>query len=73
MRVATGTVRSGKVVLDEPSLEEGSNVWVVTREHESEVHLSREELAELEAGMAEAERGETITGEELFARLRKYE
>lgn len=73
MRVATGTVRSGKVVLDEPSLEEGSNVWVVTREHESEVHLSPEELAELETGIAEAERGETITGEELFSRLRKYE
>ncbi len=73
MRVATGTVRSGKVVLDEPSLEEGENVWVVTREHESKVHLSPEELAELEAGIAEAERGETITGEELFSRLRKYE
>ena len=73
MRVATGTVRSGKVVLDEPSLEEGSNVWVVTRESEAEVHLSPEELAELEAGIAEAERGETITGEELFSRLRSYE
>ena len=73
MRIATGTVRSGKVVLDEPSLEEGSSVWVVTREQSSEVHLSPEELAELEAGIAEAERGETVTGEELFARLRRHE
>ena len=46
---------------------------MVTREHESEVHLSPEELVELEAGIAEAERGETITGEEFFSRLRKYE
>ena len=73
MTVATGTVLAGKVVLDEPSLSDGTAVWVVTREEQAEVHLSSEELAELEAGIAEAERGETITGEELFARLRKYE
>lgn len=45
MRVATGTVGSGSLVLDEHSLEERSNVWVVTRELESEVQLSPEELA----------------------------
>ena len=57
----------------DPSLADGTQVWVLTREKEGEVSLSAEELAELEAGIAEAERGETISGEELFARLRRYE
>jgi predicted transcriptional regulator len=73
MRVATGTVHSGTVVLGDPSLAEGTQVWVLTCEKEAEVKLSAEELAELEAGVAEAERGETISGEEHFARLRRYE
>ncbi len=73
MRVTTGTVVSGKVILDDPSLVDGTDVLVVTREREQEVRLSPEELAALEAGIAEADRGETISGEELFARLRRYE
>ena len=72
MRIATGTVISGKVVLDDVSLIEGTDVFVVTRERGAEVRLSPEELAELEAGLAVADRGETMSGEELFARLRRY-
>jgi predicted transcriptional regulator len=45
---------------------------VVSRDREDEVCLSAEELAELEAGIAEADRGESISGDELFARLRRY-
>jgi predicted transcriptional regulator len=48
------------------------DVWVISRERE-EVHLSPEELAEFEAGIAEADRGETISGDEFFARLRRFE
>ena len=70
MRVTTDTVVAGKVVLDDPSM---SDVLVVTREREQAVRLSSDELAELEAGIAEADRGETISGDELFARLRQYE
>ena len=73
MRVTTGTVLSGKVILDDQSLTDGTDVLVVTRKREKEVRLSPEELADLEAGIAEADRGETITGNELFARLRRYE
>ena len=73
MRVTTGTVVSGKVILDDPSLTDGTDVIVVTREREDAVFLSPEELAELEAGIAEADRGDTISGDELFARLRRYE
>jgi len=73
MRVTTGTVVAGKVVLDDPSITDGTDVLVVTREREQTVRLSPEELAELEAGIAEADRGEMISGEELLARLRRHE
>ena len=72
MRVTSGTVVAGKVVLDDPSLTDGTDVLVVTRGREDDVGLSPEELAELEAGIAEADRGETISGDELFARLRRH-
>jgi hypothetical protein len=72
MRVAHGTVVSGKVVLDDPSLPEGAEVYVLSRDPGQPVHLSADELAELEAGLAEADRGETISGEELFEQLRRH-
>jgi len=72
MRVATGTVVSGQVVLDDSDFIDGTHVVVVSRDREDEVCLSPDELAELEAGIAEADRGETISGDELFARLRRY-
>ena len=71
MRIATGTVVSGKVVVNDSSLIDGTEVFVFTREREERVSLSPEELAELEAGLAEADHGETITGDELFADLRR--
>jgi hypothetical protein len=73
MAVVTGTVHGGKVVLDEPSFSDGTVVWVVTRDEAAETFLSPDELAELEAGIAEAEKDETVSGEALFARLRRYE
>ncbi len=73
MHVTTGTVVSGKVILDDSSLIDGTDVLVVTRERDEDIRLSPEELAELEAGIAEADRGETIPGDQLFARLRRYE
>ena len=72
MRVATGTVVSGQVVLDDSDFIDGTHVVVVSRDREDEVCLSPDELAELEAGIAEADRGETISGDKLFARLRRY-
>ena len=72
MGVLTGTVVAGKVVIDDGSLVEGANVYVITREAEEQVHLEPDELAELEAGIAEADRGEMITEDELFARLSKF-
>jgi len=72
MKIATGTVVRGTIVVDDPEFKEGTEVFILTREREDQVHLSPEELAELEAGIAEADRGEMIPGDEFFARLRRY-
>jgi hypothetical protein len=69
MQVATGIVVDGKVVVEGLDLPEGESVVVLTREPEEEVQLSPEEEAELLEAMAEADRGETISVEELFLRL----
>jgi len=44
-------------------------VTILTRESSSSVSLSAEDEAALLEAIAEAERGETISPEELFARL----
>ena len=69
MQVATGIVIDGKVVVEGLDLVEGETVTVLTQEPEEEVQLSPEEEAELLEAIAEADRGETISAEELFARL----
>jgi len=72
MKVATGTVVDGKVVVEGEPLEEGTKVTVVLREHEEFFELTPEEEAEVLASIAEIERGEYITGEELLERLRRF-
>jgi reverse gyrase len=69
MGLAIGTFVEGKVVVDGLDLPEGTRVSVLTPEPDATVRLSPEEEAALLEAMAEAERGETICAEELFARL----
>lgn len=71
MQITTGKVVAGKVVIDGLSLNEGEIVTVLTHEAEGAVHLSPEEETELLAAIEEADRGETISAEELLARLRR--
>ncbi|HEX8011675.1 MAG TPA: hypothetical protein VF814_12185 [Casimicrobiaceae bacterium] len=73
MRLAHGIIVAGKVVLDEPSFADGTDVYVLSRDGGGPARLTPAELAELEAGIAEADRGETISGEDLFERLRRHE
>ncbi len=72
MKVATGTVIDGKVVVEGEALEEGTKVTVVVREDDESFELTPAEEAELLASIAEIERGEYITGEELLERLRRF-
>lgn len=72
MRVATGTVVSGKVVLDDAAIADGTDVYVLTRDAEEPPALSPEELAELEAGIAEADQGDLVSGDGFFKDLRRH-
>ena len=69
MGIATGKVVAGKVIVEGMELPEGSAVTVVTPEPHDEVRVTADEEAELLEAIAEADRGETISAEELFARL----
>ena len=69
MKIATGKVVGGKVEVDGALLEEGTSVTVLARDGENGFTLSPEEEAELLLSIAEADRGETISAEEVLAKL----
>ena len=69
MGIATGIGAAGKVVVGGLDLPEGSTVTILIPEPDEELHLSPEEEPELLEAMAEADRGDTISVEEFFARL----
>ena len=69
MKIATGKVIGGKVVVDGATLEEGTSVTVLAKDGESGFHLSPEEEAELLLSIAEADRGEMISAEEVLEKL----
>jgi hypothetical protein len=71
MQLATGTVVNGKVVVEGESLPEGAVVTILVREAEETFEVPPELEAELSASIAEADRGETISADELIERLRR--
>jgi predicted transcriptional regulator len=69
MKIATGKVIDGKVVLEGVALEEGASVTVLARDDEGGLDLTPEQEAELLLSIAEADRGETVSAEEVLAKL----
>ncbi len=69
MKIATGKVVGGKVVLEGVTLEEGASVTVLARDDKGGFTLTPEEEAELLLSIAEADRGETVSTEEVLAKL----
>jgi hypothetical protein len=69
MQVATGTVVNGKIVLEGVCLTEGAVVTVVTRGADENFLLTEAQEDELLAAMAEIERGEYVTLQELLQSL----
>jgi hypothetical protein len=69
MKIATGKVVGGKVVVDGAPLAEGTSVTVLARDEEKGFTLTPEEEAELLLSIAEADHGETIPAEEVLKRL----
>jgi len=70
MKLAHGTVVSGKVILDDASLPEGADVYVFAPRAAGVAHLLPDELAEVEAGLAEEAARETVSGDEFLKELR---
>ena len=60
MRVLTGKVVDGKVVVEGELLDEGSTVTVFLPESDKEILLSPEEEAKLEQALKEADDGDFI-------------
>ena len=73
MQITTGTVVGGKIIVEGVPLIEGSVVAVLSREADEAFTLSSEDENELLAAMAEIERGEFATAENLLENLKKYD
>lgn len=72
MKVATGTVVDGKVVVEGETLAEGATVTLLLRDDGEAFELTSEDEAELLESIASIERGEFISGEKLLERLRRF-
>jgi hypothetical protein len=71
MKVATGRVVGGKVVLEGEPWTEGSVVTVVARDDEETFDVSPEEERALLEAIAQADRGQVVSWEELREQLRR--
>jgi hypothetical protein len=69
MQVATGTVVNGKIVLEGVPLAEGAVVTVVSRGADESFSLTTSQEDDLIAAMAEIERGEYVSLEDLLKSL----
>lgn len=72
MKIAIGRVVGGKVIVDGEPFAEGAVVTVVARDDDEVFDVSPEEEKALLAAIAEADRGEVVTWEELRERLRRF-
>lgn len=71
MKVATGKVVGGKVVVEGEPLAEGSVVTVVAREGDETFEVSPEDERALLEAIAHADLGHVVSWEELRERLRR--
>jgi hypothetical protein len=71
MRAATGTVVNGKIVLEDMPLDEGAVVALVTRGADERFSLTEAQETELLEAVAEIERGEYVSLEDLLLSLPK--
>jgi len=70
MRIASGTVVSGQIVIEGESLPDGSVVTVLSRDADETFELDAAAEEELLASLAAADRGELTPAETVLARLR---
>jgi hypothetical protein len=71
MQLTTGTVVGGKIVIEGDPLPEGTVVTVLSREQGETFVVPPDLEFELDQSLAEAQRGQVISAEELLARLQR--
>jgi hypothetical protein len=71
MKVATGRVVGGKVVLEGEPLAEGAVVTVVVRDDEDTFEVSSEEERALLDAIAQADRGQVVSWDAFREQLRR--
>ena len=71
MQLATGIVVGGKVILEGDPLPEGTVVTILARDADETFEVPPELEAELLESMAQADRGETLSADEVIERLRR--
>lgn len=73
MRITSGRVVSGKIIIDGEPLPDGAIVTVLAREADETFELDPAAEAELLDSLAEGDRGETIPADEVLRTLRNRE
>ncbi len=69
MRIITGTVHGGQIVVEDASLAEGEKVTVLARESNETFAVTPEQKRFLLESIAEADRGEFVDTDDLFREL----
>jgi hypothetical protein len=69
MEILSGRVINGRVDFGDVDLPEGATVQALILDDEDE--MTPEQVAELEAALEEADRGEGISGEEMLRQMRE--
>ena len=73
MRMTSGKVVSGHIVLEDETLPEGVNVTVFVHEGDDSFQLDSAAEADLLLSIAEADRGELIPAEEVLQTFREQD
>lgn len=69
MKIATGTVKHGTIVVDGQPFSEGEKVTILSYGPNEPFRVSAEEKRLLLASIAEADRGELLDADDLLAEL----
>jgi len=70
VRITSGKVVSGKVVVDDETLPEGATVTVLAPDDSEGFELSSDDEAALLEAIDQADRGDTIKARDILARLK---
>ncbi|HEX7831988.1 MAG TPA: hypothetical protein VF787_20195 [Thermoanaerobaculia bacterium] len=69
MKIVTGTVLHGQIVVEGEPFSEGETVTIVGHDERETFHVTPEEKRMLLESIAQADRGEVVDGDELLAEL----